>query len=73
MKTAIKQLEDRLLSCVHEFGPFALQNAVIIGPLQITKLISGHQYIIAPSFANHTLGFVDWKVARFFEDINDHD
>ena len=71
MKTAIRQLEARLLSCEQEFGPSALKDAVIIGPLHIKGILSNKQYIMAPTFADHTLGCVDWKVARFFENIID--
>lgn len=58
----------KLRETATEFGSEDLEGAVIIGHYDVES-ISNLRYITAPTVASETLGNVDFKVARFFEDI----
>lgn len=63
-----EDLFRKLRKTATEFGQDRLNDAVIIGPDEFVSPISGHQYLTCPTLGQVTLGNVDWKVARFFED-----
>lgn len=67
-----KEQEDvykRLRKTSLEFGQENLDGAIVIGPNLNINQIGGHQYLIAPTLGSPVLSNVDFKVARFFEDI----
>lgn len=51
-----------------EFGADALENAFMIGTYKV-KQVSNLPYYTCPTIVNETLGGVDFKVARFFEEV----
>jgi hypothetical protein len=52
-----------------ECGQKAITPAIIVGPFDLESPISGHQYIRCATLGDVTLGNVDWKTARYFEDV----
>lgn len=62
-----KELCRKLRVTASERGPDALKNAVMIGPDEF-DMVSNIQYITCPTVSIETLGGVDYKTARLFED-----
>jgi hypothetical protein len=69
MEFTRKNICRKLRLTALEFGQNSLANATIIGPDDLESPISGINYIMCPTIVEVTLGGVDFKVARFFEDI----
>lgn len=62
-----EELCRKLRVTAFERGYSALKNAVMIGPREIDN-ISNIPYITCPTISVETLGRVDYKTARQFED-----
>lgn len=66
-------IAEKLRLTSTELGREALIGAVIVGPHDLGAHISTHQYVYCPTLGEVTLGDVQWKTARFFEDIEAED
>ena len=64
----VERVAYKLRATEREFGRSSLENAVIIGPEEMRKKVAGFPYTRCPTLGDLTLGNVEWKVARFFED-----
>ena len=66
------EIARKLRATVREFGQNNLDGAVIVWNFNSINLypeqIGGHKFIYCPTISVATLGNVDYKVARFFED-----
>lgn len=69
MKEAKEDVYFRLRRTEKEFGREALKNAVLISNIEFTESAGGVDHVFCPTASNPILGNVDWKVARFFEDL----
>ena len=67
-RSEIEEICRKIRACAKEFGEEKISNAVIIGNSLGTDHVSNLQYIYAPTIPGWTLGMVEFKVARFFED-----
>lgn len=64
-----RTIADKLRLCGEEFGFSNIKfDVIIVGPADYTE-IAGYKYITAPTLSTTVLANVDWKIARFFEDI----
>lgn len=52
-----------------EYGEKRLTGAVLIGPDIGLETVCGLTYIAAATLADYTLGNVDFKVTRFFDEV----
>ena len=62
-------LYAKLRATVSEFGKDATSNALIVGPTSGFANTAAGLFIDAPTVSVYTLANVEWKVARFFEDV----
>ena len=67
-REAKEEICRKLRETVKEFGQREVAGAVIIGSDDILSFVGGHTYLIAKTISITTLGNVEYKVARFFED-----
>ena len=72
MERAIRDIACRKLrATISEFGQKTIDGAVIIGGYEFPgrDQIGGLEYIYSPTKCGLTLAKVEYKVARFFEDV----
>ena len=64
----VERVAYKLRATEKEFGREVLKHAVVVGPEEMRKKVAGFPYIRCKTLGDLTLGNVEWKVARFFED-----
>ena len=67
----VEEVARKLRATIKELGRDALKDAVIVGSefLDGRLEVCGVPYIDCPTIAETHLGKVDYKVARYFEDV----
>ncbi len=69
-KEYIEEVARKLRATVKEYGERDIKNAALIDSYCHTKEeVCGLEYIYAPTVSGPHLARVNWRVARFFEDI----
>ena len=64
-----EELREKLQAVIAEYGIDSIKKAVIIGPYD-KKQVAGIPCVHAPTLGWHVLGNVEFKVARYFEDLS---
>lgn len=67
----IDNIAYRLRIVAREYGEVYLEGAILIVPFYTEReMICGFPFVTAPTLCSISLGNVNWKVARLFEDMS---